>query len=194
MARFTKEHNDLRWLFPTIYHNDKDKYAEEAFDMYKLRAEDLLSLGYSTESFTKDDMIDAFMKGASEATRNIMWEIQSIIYNGDTNQSMICSLIIVALDKPLEYSANYKNIITEYIKTLAIDNLYKLAEKLREYNIDITINRSFSMNCSYYYEIVKDKDFDNLISQNVIADRPYETALRDAIYEGVKIKFKENNK
>jgi len=194
MARFTKEHNDLRWLFPTIYHNDKDKYAEEAFDMYKLRAEDLLSLGYSTESFTKDDMIDAFMKGASEATRNIMWEIQSIIYNGDTNQSMISSLIIVALDKPLEYSANYKNIITEYIKTLDIDNLYKLAEKLREYNIDITINRSFLMNCSYYYEIVKDKDFDNLISQNVIADRPYETALRDAIYESVKIKFKENNK
>ena len=69
MRRFTKEHNDLNWLFPdpTNYTNDK-LISESWFDTYEDLSLDLLKTCYGEqETFTKDDMIDAFMKGASEA-------------------------------------------------------------------------------------------------------------------------------
>lgn len=65
MRKFTKTHNDLEWLFPTVDGVDH-KTPEELFDFYEKIGTELLEMGYSNkETFTKDDMIDAFMKGAS---------------------------------------------------------------------------------------------------------------------------------
>lgn len=65
MRRFTKDHNDVHWLFP----NQKTKEdANKVFDEVEGYAQHLLQLGYGNqEAFTRDDMIDAFMKGYSYA-------------------------------------------------------------------------------------------------------------------------------
>lgn len=63
MRKFTKTHNDINWLFPSV-NND----SEKIFDDYEQLATDLLKSSYGNkETFTVDDMIDAFMKGASIA-------------------------------------------------------------------------------------------------------------------------------
>lgn len=68
MRKFTKTHNNLEWLFPTI-ENPSEKESESYFDMYESQAYDLFDKAYpyNQNNFTKDDIIDAFMKGASEA-------------------------------------------------------------------------------------------------------------------------------
>lgn len=51
----------------------------------------------------------------------------------------------------------------------------------REYDIDIMIDRSFSMTKSYHYVIVVNGDFDNLIQQESVPNRDYYDAANDAI-------------
>lgn len=67
MRHFTKQHNDINWLFPVL----KSPYSatsEYWFDEYEKLGQNLLEFAYpNQESFTKDDMMDAFMKGCSEA-------------------------------------------------------------------------------------------------------------------------------
>ena len=63
MRKFTKKHNDINWLFPKVteYYN-----PEYTFDEFEEIGQNLLELGYDNqETFTQDDMMDAFMKGAS---------------------------------------------------------------------------------------------------------------------------------
>ena len=68
MRRFTKEHNDLDWLFPDPSQEDYEKASDVWFDTYEDLANNLFETCYGNqETFTKDDMIDSFMKGASEA-------------------------------------------------------------------------------------------------------------------------------
>ena len=64
MARkFTKTHNDLKWLFPIA---DTDKEAEKIFDSAEAQAKDLLSLA-GVKKKDEDLAIDCFMKGYSNA-------------------------------------------------------------------------------------------------------------------------------
>ena len=68
MRKFTKEHNDLDFLFPDIKES-----GEWWFDYWEKNAERLFNLCHTTETtFTKDDLIDAFMKGASESQRTLI--------------------------------------------------------------------------------------------------------------------------
>lgn len=63
MRKFTKNHNDINWLFPKVteYHN-----PEHTFDEFEEIGQDLLESCYDKRgTFTRDDMMDAFMKGAS---------------------------------------------------------------------------------------------------------------------------------
>lgn len=71
--KFTKEHNDLGWLFPEV----PNAYVyvpsgEAAFDEFERHAENLFKNAHTDqETFTKADVIDAFMKGASVAQQLI---------------------------------------------------------------------------------------------------------------------------
>lgn len=66
MRKFTKSHNDIQWLFPNMEQSNKS--SEQYFDMYESIAEELFKLAHQNKTtFTKDDVIDAFMKGASIA-------------------------------------------------------------------------------------------------------------------------------
>lgn len=51
----------------------------------------------------------------------------------------------------------------------------------RDRDIDIMIDRSFSMTKSYHYVIVVDGDFENLIQQESVPNRDYYEAANDAI-------------
>lgn len=69
--KFTKEHNDLGWLFPEVP-NAYVPSGEAAFDEFERHAEDLFESAHGDqETFTKADVIDAFMKGASVAQQLI---------------------------------------------------------------------------------------------------------------------------
>lgn len=64
MARkFTKTHNDLKWLFPVA---ETDKEAEKIFDSAEEQAKSLLSLA-GVKKKDEDLAIDCFMKGYSNA-------------------------------------------------------------------------------------------------------------------------------
>ena len=69
--KFTKEHNDLDWLFPEVP-NAYAPFGEPAFDEFEKHAENLFESAHGDqETFTKADVIDAFMKGASLAQQLI---------------------------------------------------------------------------------------------------------------------------
>ena len=51
----------------------------------------------------------------------------------------------------------------------------------RDRDIDIMIDRSFSMTKSYHYVIVVNGDFENLIQQESVPNRDYYDAANDAI-------------
>ena len=68
MRKFTKTHNDLDFLFPDIkesgdfWFDHWEKIVEYKFE----------SAHHSQNTFSKDDIIDAFMKGASESQRTLI--------------------------------------------------------------------------------------------------------------------------
>lgn len=70
MRRFTKTHNDITWLFPSMEKKSEkksEKTSENWFDTYEHLGQSLLESAYpNQDTFTKDDMMDAFMKGCSE--------------------------------------------------------------------------------------------------------------------------------
>lgn len=69
MRKFTKTHNELQWLFPNC--NNSNEQSANDFDNYEEMANDLLIAAHNDkEVFTKDDLIDAFMKGASVAQQH----------------------------------------------------------------------------------------------------------------------------
>lgn len=69
MRKFTKTHNELQWLFPNC--NNSTEQSTNDFDNYEEMANDLLIAAHGDkEVFTKDDLIDAFMKGASVAQQH----------------------------------------------------------------------------------------------------------------------------
>lgn len=75
MRKFTKEHNSLSWLYPDILNDNKNikRSGEERFDEYEKYANYLFSVCYEDkETFSKDDIIDAFMKGTSVAHQTMI--------------------------------------------------------------------------------------------------------------------------
>lgn len=72
MRKFTKQHNDITWLFPDIIDNNEEA-SENWFDKYEDIAKYLVDTMNINDSdvFTKDDLIDAFMKGASIAQQSL---------------------------------------------------------------------------------------------------------------------------
>lgn len=59
---------------------------------------------------------------------------------------------------------------------------------LREkHDVDINVCRSFSMTDSYHYEVIVDRDYDNIEQQDCVANRPYWQSQLDAIDCALKI-------
>lgn len=82
----------------------------------------------------------------------------------------------------LIYNYEYCNIDDDDLKQFIKAPSYaQVLEWLREYDIDIMIDRSFSMTKSYHYVIVVNGDFDNLIQQESVPNRDYYDAAKDAI-------------
>ena len=82
----------------------------------------------------------------------------------------------------LIYNYEYCNIDDDDLKQFIKAPSYaQVLEWLREYDIDIMIDRSFSMTKSYHYVIFVNGDFDNLIQQESIPNRDYYDAANDAI-------------
>lgn len=82
----------------------------------------------------------------------------------------------------LIYNYEYCNIDDDDLKQFIKAPSYaQVLEWLREYDIDIMIDRSFSMTKSYHYVIVVNGDFDNLIQQESVPNRDYYDAANDAI-------------
>ena len=75
-----------------------------------------------------------------------------------------------------------KNVDEDDLKYLILAPSYaQVLEWFREYDIDIMIDRSFSMTKSYHYVIVVNGDFENLIQQESVPNRDYYDAANDAI-------------
>ena len=82
----------------------------------------------------------------------------------------------------LIYNYEYCNIDDDDLKQFIKAPSYaQVLAWLREYDIDIMIDRSFSMTKSYHYVIVVNGDFDNLIQQESVPNRDYYDAVNDAI-------------
>ena len=82
----------------------------------------------------------------------------------------------------LIYDYEYCNINDDELKHFIKAPSYaQVLEWLREYDIDIMIDRSFSMTKSYHYVIVVNGDFENLIQQESVPNRDYYDAANDAI-------------
>lgn len=85
MRKFTKENIDLPWCFPNIVVDNKNLLTctpERRFNEFEDQAKNLLESAHGNkEVFTRDDMIDAFMKGTSVATRTIAFDAYLAIRN-----------------------------------------------------------------------------------------------------------------
>lgn len=82
----------------------------------------------------------------------------------------------------LIYNYEYRNIDDDDLKQFIKAPSYaQVLAWFRELDIDIMIDRSFSMTKSYHYVIVVNGDFDNLIQQESVPNRDYYDAANDAI-------------
>lgn len=78
MRKFTKEHNEIGWLFPSVLPEDN---PEKDFNTFEERGKILFEQAYQgKETFTKDDMMDAFMKGCSVAQQYLSEKYGYIIH------------------------------------------------------------------------------------------------------------------
>ena len=77
MRKFTKTHNELRWLFPTC---ETEGEASLMFDVVEGTAEHLFACAghKNDDTFDKDDMIDSFMKGYSIAAQFLGMQISQL--------------------------------------------------------------------------------------------------------------------
>ena len=95
---------------------------------------------------------------------------------------MLTNSVLTTKIGSLIYNYEYCNIDDDDLKQFIKAPSYaQVLEWLREYDIDIMIDRSFSMTKSYHYVIVVNGDFDNLIQQESIPNRDYYDAANDAI-------------
>lgn len=132
MRTFTKTHNELAWLFPKVtkYHN-----PEQTFDEFEQIGQDLLEDAYDEqETFTRDDMMDAFMKGAS-VMNQILGER-------------------IAMDKSIEQEiATIRNIGNDFIEKVTIMETKQKCIKWMEDYVD---RRKDQSHASIYATILED--------------------------------------
>lgn len=108
MRKFNKEHNNLQWLFPDPMCNTESN-SELWYDMYEAMAESLFEAAHGfEENFEKDDLIDAFMKGASVA--------HSKMANMIANYQQRCMEAESRLGYTLDSNKQLMNLITELTK------------------------------------------------------------------------------
>ena len=95
---------------------------------------------------------------------------------------LLTNSVLTTKISSLIYNYEYCNIDDDDLKQFIKAPSYaQVLEWLREYDIDIMIDRSFSMTKSYHYVIVVNGDFDNLIQQESVPNRDYYDAANDAI-------------
>ena len=110
-------------------------------------------------------------------TQNAYANKDGIEYSPLANDSVFMTTI-----GRLIYDYEYCDIDDDDLKQFIKAPSYaQVLEWLREYDIDIMIDRSFSMTKSYHYVIVVNGDFDNLIQQESVPNRDYYDAANDAI-------------
>ena len=91
-------------------------------------------------------------------------------------------------DTLVEFETRFqKYLVTKGNCDISINQLKQ--NNLRDsYNIDITINRSFSMDKSYYYVITKDnKEPSDEFVQSSVPNRSYEQCLNDAVNKAIEL-------
>lgn len=157
MCEFTKEHNDLMWLFP-IAKNEKE--ANEIFNECEEYTKSLVeNFDYSKE--TKDFIIDDFMKGCSST---MQMYLGGIIF--DTIENLYNNLFDV---KPIEECETkeekdehyrflrFKVMLEHYAKCRkSLDgHVYNTYDNLKKYFRSMIDNTAFDSNCINREEIVK---------------------------------------
>lgn len=70
MRKVVKDDN-ITLLFPDMIDEDNKAVSEKWFDEYDKRAKEFINLN-EKEVYTKDDLIDAFMTGASTSQRLVL--------------------------------------------------------------------------------------------------------------------------
>lgn len=103
MRKFTKNHNELQWLFPIC---ETEESASKMFDEVEEEANYYFEAANhkDDETFSKDDMIDSFMKGYSVATRTLgcqIWQWQNLYEQSKKFNDM--------LDEKIDKLFNKKN-------------------------------------------------------------------------------------
>lgn len=81
MRKFTKTHNELRWLFPICASEER---ASKMFDEVEGHANYCFEMAHGPEGdakkdFDKDDVIDAYMKGYSMAVQFFMSDFSHVL-------------------------------------------------------------------------------------------------------------------
>ena len=115
--------------------------------------------------------------GFDEYTHNAYATKDGIKYSPLANNSVLTTKI-----GSIIYHYEYCNIDDDDLKQFIKAPSYaQVLAWFRERDIDIMIDRSFSMTNSYHYVIVVDGDFENLIQQESVPNRDYYDAAHDAI-------------
>mgnify|MGYP003369062747 CR=1 FL=1 len=141
MRRFTKTHNDLKWLFPVA---KTKKEAEEKFEDVEEQAK-YLAENAGIDEKDKDLAIDCFMKGYSQA---LQLEFDAVIskYVGNIYKNLL-KLKKNYLDNEKEqkkWFQLYK--FEELIKYLAYNRPEsEHMEKCRKYLVDLLKNSGFNV-------------------------------------------------
>lgn len=115
--------------------------------------------------------------GFDEYTPNAYANKTGIDYSPLANDSVFMTTI-----GKLIYNYEYCDIDDDELKYFVKAPSYaQVLAWFRKHDIDIMIDRSFSMTKSYHYVIVVDGDFENQIQQVSVPNRDYHDAARDAI-------------
>lgn len=112
MRRFTKTHNDILWLFPICKTKNE---ANKEFDFIEEIANYRFQMCYDDQkTFDKDDMIDAFMKGYSEATQMIYCEHLNRYINRAIGAEKLLAMNEKVIDRLKSKIEELENIVERY--------------------------------------------------------------------------------
>lgn len=130
-----------------------------------------------TVSFELAQKLASIGFGFDEYTQNAYANKTGIYYSPLANDSVFMTTI-----GRLIYNYEYCDIDDYELKYFVKAPSYaQVLAWFRKHDIDIMIDRSFSMTKSYHYVIVVDGDFENQIQQVSVPNRDYYDAARDAI-------------
>ena len=139
MRKFTKTHNELKWLFPIC---KTDKEAEEKFDEVEELGKYIAS-HTSIDEKDQDLALDCFMKGYSEA---LQMESQALVERYiDNIYKNLLNLTDNYLDDEKERERWFKfHHFEELIKELAYNRPDNNTKKRSEYLVKLLENSGFN--------------------------------------------------